>query len=150
MRPKILLVWGLLLLGGILLATVLLSRRRPELGPVEGALRPCPGSPNCVNSQAHDAEHAIAPFSFDGDPDEAFASLVRLIESQPGARVLTAEDGYARAELATPVLRFVDDLELLLDPAAGVIHVRSASRVGHSDFGTNRRRVEELRAKWRP
>jgi uncharacterized protein (DUF1499 family) len=41
---------------------------------------------------------------------------------------------------------FVDDVEFLADRASGVVHVRSASRLGRRDFGVNRARIEELRA----
>jgi uncharacterized protein (DUF1499 family) len=71
----------------------------------------------------------------------------RVVLSLPGARLVSATDTYLHALVSTPWLRFVDDLELLLDPEAGVIHVRSASRVGHWDLGANRRRVEWLRRK---
>jgi uncharacterized protein (DUF1499 family) len=42
-------------------------------------------------------------------------------------------------------MRFVDDVEFLFDDTNKKIHVRSASRVGYSDMGVNRKRVEELR-----
>jgi len=64
-----------------------------------------------------------------------------------GAAVVVSEDSYLRAEFSTMFFRFVDDLELLADPDAGVIHVRSASRVGTWDLGLNRRRVEDLRRR---
>ena len=69
----------------------------------------------------------------------------KIVLSLPGARLVSATDTYLHARVSTRWLRFVDDLELLLDPEAGLIHVRSASRVGHWDLGANRRRVERLR-----
>jgi len=127
----------------------LLEGRRPfDLGAREGRLKPCPVSPNCVCSQATDASHAIAPLSYPGDGAQAFGRLEELVARWPGAVIVNESEGYLHAEFATRWLRFVDDVELLLDPAARVIHVRSASRLGYSDLGTNRRRVEAIRARF--
>jgi uncharacterized protein (DUF1499 family) len=145
----------LLLLCALLLAAAvglsLSSRRAPALGLIEGRLRPCPDKPNCVCSEGgRDEEHAIAALPIRGDPDEVFAALVgRLNERHrllSPARLADLDD-YAHFEVTTTLLRFRDDLELRLDREARVIQVRSASRVGRSDLGTNRRRVEALRAE---
>ena len=138
---------AVLLLGTA--ALVALSQRSVTVGPEDGRLRPCPDSPNCVSSQETSAEHAIEPLRFEGDPDAAFAALVELVRAFPRAEVVTVEGGYLHAVVRTPVLRFADDLELLLDRDARTIHVRSASRVGRSDLGANRARVEALRERWR-
>ena len=119
------------------------SWRRPDnLGAKDGRFARCKRSPNCVSSQADpdDREHYIAPIAYGGD----MAALRRLIESLSLARVIRVEGNYLYAEFRTPFLRFVDDVELLL--ADGVIHVRSASRLGRRDFGANRKRIESLRA----
>jgi len=108
-------------------------------------LAPCPRSPNCCCSQEADPRHAIEPFYFSGDVARARAALVRAVLSLPRTRIVLDEPLRLRAECRSKVFRFVDDLELLIVPD-GMIHVRSASRVGHSDFGVNRRRVERLRA----
>ena len=139
-------VFALILLGQ--LALTLSSWRRPDLGVADGALRPCPASPNCVCSEEHatDPEHEIAPLSIDGDPTEEMARLQRQLMSWPGARLIDSSATYLRYEFVTPLVRYVDDVEFRLDPGAGVIHVRSASRVGHSDLGANRKRIEAIRA----
>jgi uncharacterized protein (DUF1499 family) len=137
------------LAGIVVIARIadLFAGRPPEnLGVRDGALAPCPASPNCVASTAQDAEHAIAPLAFSGSPQAAFARLARVVADQPRARVVAQNDGYLRAEFKSAALDFVDDVEFLLDPSAGVIQVRSASRLGRSDFGVNRKRVEALRA----
>ena len=67
----------------------------------------------------------------------------------PGAQVVAARDDYLYAQFATRWLGFVDDGEFWVDPAAGVVHVRSASRVGRSDFGVNRQRIEAIRERLR-
>jgi len=113
-----------------------------------GVLRPCPGAPNCVCSEGESA--SIEPLAYTGDGQAAFRSLLDWLELQPHVELVTVEAGYAHAVYRTPLLGFRDDLELRLDEASSVIQVRSASRVGYSDLGANRRRVEDLRASWSP
>jgi uncharacterized protein (DUF1499 family) len=121
------------------------SWRRPQnLGVTHGRLAPCKRSPNCVSSQAdpQDREHHIAPLEFRGN----VAELRKAVESMPRSRVIKADGHYLYAEYRSRLLRYVDDLELWYDEKAGVVHVRSASRLGRRDFGVNRKRVEALRA----
>ncbi len=125
------------------IALVLSSWRRPELGLAEGKLRRCPSSPNCVCSEGESDEHAIDPLTFTGSADEAWSRLITLLEATPHARLITHDGHYLHAEFVTPWMRFVDDVEFRLTPE--VIHVRSASRVGRSDLGANRSRIEKLR-----
>jgi uncharacterized protein (DUF1499 family) len=127
----------------------LLSRRAPDVGLQNGRLRPCPDSPNCVCSFDTDDEHAIAPLDGGNDPAATFDRLRVLLQSMSRVQVVTDEGNYLHAGFTTPLLRFVDDVEFLLDADAGVIHIRSASRVGHSDLGVNRKRVEQLRERLR-
>ena len=119
-------------------------RRPTNLGVKDGRLAACRRTPNCVSSQADpaDREHYIAPIAFRGRMDE----LRRAVESMPRASVITAERNYLYAEYRTPLMRYVDDVELYYDERAALVHVRSASRLGRRDFGVNRKRVEELRA----
>lgn len=105
----------------------------------------CPSSPNCISSQARDPQHHVPPLRFSGSPDGVMKRVSKVVQSLPGARLEIATDTYLHARVRTPLFRFVDDLELLLDADAGLIHVRSASRVGTWDLGANRRRVERLR-----
>ena len=118
-------------------------------------LAPCPDSPNCVSSQApaDDAEHHVAPLPLpamiDGATGDAavFLDAIReTVETQPRAQWLTSEGPYAHATFTSRIFRWTDDVEFLVDTDAGLVHVRSASRVGHSDLGVNRARVEELRS----
>lgn len=129
-------------------AAGLLAGRRPEgLGAPGGRLSPCRTSPNCVCSQAADAAHFIEPLPFPPSATGAMAALRRVVESMERTRIVRADEGYLYAEFASRLLGFVDDVEFALDPAARVIHVRSASRLGSRDFGVNRRRIEEIRAR---
>ena len=109
-------------------------------------MAPCPSSPNCVSSQATDEEHAVPAFEA-ADPAAALVGLASTLEGMDGFTEFVArEDGYLHATFTTPLMQYVDDLELQVGD--GVVDVRSASRVGHSDLGVNRKRVEALRAAW--
>lgn len=117
-----------------------------DLGRHGDQLAPCPDSPNCVTSFAADADHRVEPISFAGDADAARVRLRQVLTAMPRARIVTEDDRYLRVEFTSALFRFVDDVEFLIDAAAGCVHVRSASRVGHSDLGANRKRVEQIRA----
>ena len=119
-------------------------RRPTNLGLKDGRLAPCKRTPNCVSSQAEaqDREHQIAPIAFRG----SMAELRRAVERMERATVITAEGYYLYAEYRTKLLRYVDDVELYYDEKRGLVHVRSASRLGRRDFGVNRKRIEALRA----
>lgn len=138
-------VVGLAAAATVLFAFSAASWKRPVLGTVDGRLRPCGQNPNCVCSEDSRDSHSVAPFTFEGDADAEFRRLQSLVESAPRTTLIDQRDGYLRFESVTPLLRYVDDVEFRLDADAGLIHVRSASRIGRSDFGVNRARVEELR-----
>ena len=121
--------------------------RPTTLGLHDGRLAPCPASPNCVSSTAADAEHAVTPFPLDRPVSEAKAELKRAIAGLPRATLISETENYLHYEFRSLVFRFVDDVEFQFEEAAKVIHLRSASRVGHSDLGVNRRRVEAIRAR---
>ena len=131
------------------------SGRPPDnLGLREGKLKPPSKTPNSVSSQAalwpdHPQRDyaAIAPLPLQGDGPATIARLAQLIESIDGARIVERRPDYLYARFTTPLMRFVDDAEFWFDPAAGVVQVRSASRVGRGDLGVNRARVEALRAR---
>ena len=115
-------------------------------GIVDGALAPCPVSPNCVSSEATDETHAIAPIQLQGDPQRSWQTLVATVESTPGVEVVIQRPDYLYVVATTPIMRFVDNFELWLRPG-GRVTVRSASRIGWGDLGANRDRVEALRSK---
>jgi uncharacterized protein (DUF1499 family) len=143
-------VAGLVLLMaiGALAAASALARRPANLGVRAGRLAPCPASPNCVSSQAADESHRVEALAFVGSTAEAMQKLKQLLGEMPRTKIVQETDDYLHAEATTRVFRFVDDVEFYLDEAAGLIHIRSASRVGHSDFGVNRGRVEKIRRQF--
>lgn len=116
-----------------------------NLGVSGGQLAPCPGSPNCVSSQADEEPRKVSPASLRGTPAEAMAIIVSLVEELPRTTLVTTTDYYLHAECRSALFRFVDDLEVFIDESESVIHFRSASRTGYSDFGVNRNRVEALK-----
>lgn len=130
---------------GVRLLIRALSPRPANLGIVNGYLTVCPGTPNCVSTEAEDNRHAMAPLSFEGAPVEAFERLRSTIDAQRGTRLITARPDYLHYEFSTPVMGFIDDVEFRLDPESRTIHFRSASRLGRSDLGTNRKRMEHIR-----
>ena len=145
---KILLIVLILILIGWAATMTILSATagRPDnLGVHEGRLAPCPDTPNCVSSQADDEAHKMDPIPFDGDAVEALARLEAVVESQPRTTIISADGDYVHAESVSLLFRFVDDVEFLVDRDAKVIHFRSASRVGRSDLGVNRKRMREVR-----
>ena len=108
-------------------------------------LAPCRNRPNCVCSRDDaPARHRVEPFAVSGDAAAAFARLKDLLAGTPRTTIVTATDEYLHAVCRTR-LGFADDLECRLCRAHGVIHARSASRLGYYDFGVNRVRVEALR-----
>jgi uncharacterized protein (DUF1499 family) len=122
------------------------SGKRPaNLGVRDGKLAPCPGSPNCVSSQAEasDKTHAIEPLRFTGDPGAAMRKLRTVVEGIPRTTVIESRPDYLYAEFSTPLMGFVDDVEF--HQHGMTIHVRSASRLGYSDLGVNRKRIESIR-----
>ena len=122
------------------------SGTRPaDLGVSDLHLAPCPSTPNCVSSDADDDAHRVDPFRLATSPEEAWRAVREEVEGLPRTSVVRETDGYLHAECASALFRYVDDLELHLRVPANEIAVRSASRVGRSDLGVNRRRVERLR-----
>jgi len=113
---------------------------------------PCPDTPNCVFSDAPAGSHHVDPFVIAGTPhdwDALWSAVAEEIERQPRTEIVVRTERYIHAECRSLLFRFVDDLELQLRPDRGQIAVRSASRVGYSDLGVNRRRVEALRVALR-
>jgi uncharacterized protein (DUF1499 family) len=130
---------------GLAILSALSQRRPASLGVQGGRLAPCPAAPNCVSSQAEDAAHRVEPLPIVGTTQETLDKLREVLTALPRTAIVSTSDGYVHAECKSWLIGFVDDVELLVDEHAGVVHIRSSSRVGYSDLGVNRRRVEEIR-----
>lgn len=113
----------------------------------DGKLRLPPSSPNCACSEYKDNKSYVAPFSFEDDENEAWARLKQAVVDE-GGKIQEESKDYRWFTFTTLLFRFVDDVEFRLDRQAKLIHVRSASRVGYSDLGVNRRRVEAIRKRF--
>ncbi len=133
------------------------SQRPKTLGVTKGRLAPCPDSPNCVSSQAVHESQRVEPLKFAPAAGESNAGvspqmierLAAIVGTFPRATVVRQTDDYLHAEFTSALFRFVDDVEFYFDRDTNQLHVRSASRVGRSDLGANRRRVEAIRAALR-
>ncbi|WP_413111533.1 DUF1499 domain-containing protein [Thaumasiovibrio sp. DFM-14] len=137
------LIWIVLLSG--------CSSTRPRLGVNAEKLAPCSGKPNCVHSQTATSNNQyIEPIVFNGGMAKAHQGLLQVINTEKGATTVSVERNYLHVEYRSSFFRFVDDTEFyLIEEQGGItrIHVRSASRVGYSDFGVNRARIERIRTK---
>lgn len=98
-----------------------------------------------MSSQATDSDHKVAALALNGTPAQTQARLLKVIGQQPNAKLTKAEGNYLRFEFTSSLMRFVDDVEFLVGNRA--VEVRSASRLGYSDLGVNRKRVEQIRSE---
>jgi uncharacterized protein (DUF1499 family) len=116
-----------------------------NLGVESGHLSPCPSSPNCVVSQNGDTRHAIAPITYHVERDKAKEIVLKVLTVVPRTEVIEQTDNYIHAISKSRIFKFVDDVEFYFPKNESVIHIRSSSRVGDSDFGVNRTRLEQIR-----
>ena len=123
------------------------GKQPTNLGVQSGQLAPCPSTPNCVSSQSQNAQNKIEPLTYNSSSAEAIANLKTVIKSLPKTKIITETENYLYAEFTSALMGFVDDVEFYLDEGAKTIHVRSASRLGQSDLGVNRKRIETIRTK---
>lgn len=138
---------GILILGCMLFFSC--AGKQPEnIGIHDKQLTDCPNSPNCVSSQTQEKDHSIDPLGYQGEKKIAFIKLKKVIASLEGMTLVTQSHNYLHVECKSVFMGFVDDLEFYFPddpPNEKTIQVRSASRLGYSDFGVNRKRVEQLR-----
>jgi len=157
-------ILGFIALGVALIAIALLvagqmgllrGKAPNGLGVKDGRLKPPARTPNSVSSQADlYPDHTqrqfarIDPFRFNGTPDQAMARIASILRATENTVIVTSEPDYIYAQCTTRLLKFTDDIEFWLDRNAGVIQVRSSSRLGQKDFDVNRKRVQAIRAKF--
>lgn len=154
--------WGLIIIAlviitGLIVGQLGLLKGSPptDLGVHDGRLKPPSNTPNSVSSQAalypdhlQRAYAEIAPFPLKGDADATLDRIASIIESMEGGKIVKKAPGYIYAQFTTRLMKYVDDVEFWYDPSAKVIQVRSASRLGSSDLGVNRKRIETIRQKF--
>ncbi len=130
---------------------MIFSGTKPDnLGVNDGKLAACPNSPNCVSSQSpsSDTVHFIQSLKYTSAPEKAWVDLKAVIESEDRTKIINESSDYLYAEFKSALMGYVDDVEFYLDSSSNIIHVRSASRLGQSDLGVNRKRVETIRTKF--
>lgn len=115
------------------------------IGVRDGRLAECSTKPNCVSSMTKDKPHFVEPFVYSGDLNKAKTAITEIIKSHDRTDIISDTDNYIHAVFKSKLFRFADDVEFLIDDKNKIIHVRSASRVGYSDMGVNRKRIENLR-----
>ena len=120
------------------------ARASHTLGATNGQLAECLDRPNCVSSASSRAEQSMPAIELNGSAADAIKELTDIVQSMPGCRVVTSDEHYLHAEFRSRFFGFIDDVEFLVDEANGVIHFRSASRVGYSDLGVNRKRMAAI------
>ena len=118
------------------------GKRPDNLGVNNGKLAACPGTPNCVSSQSGDDKFKIEPLA-----SVSLAQIKSAIEGMAGGKIVEEKEDYLYAEFTSKLMGFVDDVEFYADKQKNVIQVRSASRLGKSDLGANRQRIEAIRTK---
>ncbi len=105
----------------------------------------CDNLLNCTASTASEKKNRVEPIAYQGPDSEVIKQIAALIAAQKNTKIITQNTNYLHATYKTALMGFTDDLELLLDNDSGVLHIRSASRIGQSDLGANRKRIEALR-----
>ncbi len=141
--------------GAIVAGQMGLLQGKPptDLGVKQGKLKGLSSTDNSVSSQADlYADHpqrkysSIAPLALRGDGPTTISTIKSIVQGMPGAKLIVSAPDYLYAQYTTPLLKFADDVEFWFDPDNNVIQVRSASRVGKSDLGVNRKRLDSVRA----
>ena len=121
-----------------------MAKSKKPIGIVNGKLHPCPKSPNCVSTQAIDENQKIEPIKYSGSLEDAKGKILSIINSLKRSKIITNEENYIHIEFRTATFRFVDDVEFLFDDKDKIIQFRSRARMGYSDMGVNRKRMEEI------
>ena len=118
-----------------------------NIGLQNDQIPPCKSTLNCVCSEHQSDESFISPIVFENEAAAAWITVQKTIKDS-GGKIEKLDSHYLWARFTTPLMRFVDDVQLKLDPENKKIHIRSASRVGRRDFGVNRKRIERLRKQF--
>ncbi len=148
LRILIYVIIALVILAVMLrIAVPFISTQPDNLGITDDeTLSECSDSPNCVSSFATDAGHRIEPIPFNGSLEETQSKLLATLQEIPRVEIVTADPTYIHAVTRSRIMGYVDDNEFLLDEESGLIHLRAAARLGESDLGANRARIETIRA----
>ncbi len=122
-----------------------MTEKKKKIGVIDGKFQECPQTPNCVSTQSKGKRHGIDPINYEGSREEAKDKILKIINSLKRTTIVSITENYIHAEFKTGLFKFIDDVEFYIPEDDKIIHFRSASRVGKSDLGTNRRRMEKIR-----
>jgi uncharacterized protein (DUF1499 family) len=142
MKKKLIIVTLIAILGLALLSTT--AQRPDNLGVVNGRLAAMPDSPNAVSSFADDPEMRLEPIPYASSSKAVIEEIAAVIRSLPRTTIIEQTDNYLYVEFRSLIFRYVDDVEFFADDETQQVQFRSASRVGYSDLGVNRRRMERI------
>lgn len=133
-----------ILVVGVVTMRVIENNTAPKLGVQNGELTPLGSRPNSVSTQTDQKAKLVSTISFDIDPKQQMNKIQKVVESMPGAKIKQQNEDYLYAVFTSSLMRFKDDVEVYIDKDEKLVHFRSASRVGYSDLGVNRKRYEEF------
>lgn len=115
---------------------------RPDLGIQNNKLLPLPNTPNCVATQSGQEAQKMPPIPHQSDRQTVQQHLLDILNQWPRTTLVTNEPGYIRVECRSPFFGFPDDIEFMITDTE--IHFRAAARLGYSDMGVNRKRMEKF------
>jgi len=108
-------------------------------------LKACPDTPNCINTEYPEkTAQYVPPLVYDETRAEQIMIMAKNTILQMGGSIIKEEPNYLAATFTSMIFRFIDDFEVRNDITHHSLQIRSASRTGYSDFGVNKRRVEEF------
>lgn len=114
---------------------------KPYIGVKNGRLSECPTSPNCVSTQTDQEEKRMDALVFTKDLETTKSLIKEILSERQRTTIETENENYIHAVVESKWIKFKDDVEFYFDQKDEVVHFRSASRVGYSDFGVNKNRM---------
>ena len=101
------------------------------------------------NSFSKDEGQYIKPIVIDGANNEVENAILSVINTMENSKVTESDNSYIRAEFSSDFFGFVDDVEFYFpeNESEKTIYIRSAARLGYSDFNVNRERIERIRLR---
>lgn len=117
---------------------------RSYFGVKDGRLADCPQSPNCVSTQTNQTDKKMNPLRFSKDLETTKRLVKEVLNQMERTTIESESENYLHSIVRTKWIKFKDDVEFYFDEEARTVHFRSASRVGYSDFGVNKKRMKEF------
>lgn len=125
-----------------------MAKQPTNLGVQNGQLTPCPGSPNCVTTQSNHPSSKMEAIAYEGTLADNMTKLKNVIEQFSKTNIISEKENYLHVTFGTPIFNYIDDVEFYFDDANKLLHFRSASRIGYSDMGVNKKRMQKVTARF--